>query len=140
MKYTKGDVEFHRDGYGPVRPAVNVKVGLLNWPLEELGVSDELAEEAGNLAFELAQEAFWNEIAPDWAQECLGDVEVFSEGRSAGWLVVDGLEDFETWDAIQLAKWHKFEAGIRDIIRVLTSWDRVKENIETFGMLEDSGH
>lgn len=40
------------------------------------------------------------------------------------------LEDFETWDAIQLAKWHKFEVGIRDIIREITSWDRIQEDIE----------
>jgi hypothetical protein len=129
--YSKQDVQFHRDGYGPSRPAINVKVRNLNWPIaEELGVSEEIAEQAGELALESAQVNFWNEAAPDLASECLGDVQVFSEGRQSGWLVVHGLDDFETWDAVQLAKWRKFEVGIRDLIRDLTDWQTVKENIE----------
>ena len=129
--YSKGSVQFHRDGYGPSHPAINVKVRHLNWPIaEELGVSEEIAERAGELALESAQVNFWNEAAPDLASECLGDVQVFSEGRQGGWLVVHGLDDFETWDAVQLAKWRKFEVGIRDLIRDLTDWQTVKENID----------
>lgn len=127
---SKNGVQLHSEGYGRGRPAINVKVYNLNWPLEELGVSEGIAEQAGQLAFESAQVHFWNEDAPELASECLGDVEVFSEGRSGGWLVVEGLDDPETWDAEQLANWDKFEAGIEDLIRDLTNWQDVKENIE----------
>lgn len=130
--YSKQDVKFHRDGYGPSRPAINVKVRNLNWPIaEELGVSEEIAEQAGNLAFEMAQVNFWNEDAPNLADDCFGDdVKTFSEGRQSGWLVVHGLDDFETWDAVQLAKWRRFEVGIWNLIRELTDWQTVKEDIK----------
>ena len=127
MVYTKKDVKFHRDNFGPVRPAVNVKVPFLNWHLDEIGASEDLAA----FVFESIQEDFWYHLAPDWAKECLGDhVDIFAEGRSDGWLVVEGLDDPRYWNAIQLAKWRKFETGIRRIIQEITDWDCVKNEIE----------
>jgi hypothetical protein len=118
----KQDVKFHSDGYRPSRPAVNVKVhrGIedvdfkqfhadadegftLAWVQEH--VSDERLNDAFNWAcergFERLQEA---------AQAIFGSgVKVWAEGRSGGWAVVEGLPDFDSWDAIALTRWARFE-------------------------------
>lgn len=60
-------------------------------------------------AFALACESGWETIHED-AREIFGvHVKVYSEGRSGGWAVVHGLPDIDTWDAIMLGKWRKFE-------------------------------
>ena len=43
-------------------------------------------------------------------------VKVYSDGRSGGWLVVHGLPDVESWDAIDLGRWAKFEKMIRGLV------------------------
>lgn len=135
MKYTKEDVKFHREGYyGKSYPAVNVKV--YHWPkisdLErELSCSEEEAEKAVEIAFQSAQEAFWQlGEAEEIVNECFGKgVKFYSEGRSGGWLIVQGLKDFEYWDAIDLAKWRKFEKMIKAEVKWLTSTERMVEEI-----------
>ena len=42
-------------------------------------------------------------------------VQVYSEGRSGGWLVVSGLDDVESWDAIALGRWARFQRQIETI-------------------------
>ena len=134
--YTKDDVQFHSDGYREGRPAVNVKV--YGWacgvPLPlELGSSypvgrpdllethyteplftHEWSEE--HVDDETGSAFFWQactdgfEMLQEDALEIFGrGVEVFAEGRSGGWAVVDGLPAIEEWDAIDLGKWRKFE-------------------------------
>ena len=138
--YTKDDIEFHRDGYGPMRPAVNVKV--YHYPsvwdvMDDFDCSEETAEKALEYAFESAQYRFWEEAQEiaDWhLSNHFGKVKVYSEGRSGGWLVVHGLayrdevEDY--WDALDLTAWYAFEKAIRAEIKYLCSWEYIKEDIE----------
>lgn len=128
------DVEFHSDGFRPSRPAVNVKVrgsyDDVTLPLELGGVSedggktwqavltdplfthewieDNMSEESVFGFFDAACQDAWEMLTED-AKEIFGShVKVYSEGRSGGWAVVDGLPEFDTWDAIMLGKWGKF--------------------------------
>lgn len=66
----------------------------------------------------------WMQIAANDGWEMLGEqaqeifgahVKVWSEGRSGGWAVVDGLDDFDTWDAIMVSKWSRFAKVARTI-------------------------
>ena len=141
--YRKDDVSFHSDGFRPGHPAVNVKVrrfaeGLDCDDLVKLhGCSKDQAEKALEWAFNMAQREFW-ECVQDWAEECLGDhVKAYSEGRSSGWVVVYHLPDFETWDAVQLAKWRRFEAGCLSHVRDLCKREVVLESIEANRWAED---
>jgi hypothetical protein len=50
------------------------------------------------------------------ADEIFGrPVKVYSEGRCGGWAIVDGLPDFESWDAVLLARWAKFARVARSL-------------------------
>jgi hypothetical protein len=120
--YSRDDVETH---YGQNRPAVNVKVydsladGFRAFqgyePDADSAFTLEWIEE--NVSDESLDSLFWRVCADEVeqavtdAREILGvraqDVE--QDGRSGGWLVVTGLPDLEDWDAVQIAKWRKFE-------------------------------
>lgn len=128
--YSREDVQTHSDHFGPQRPAVNVKVHqslregyeefckdegevnahfTLDWI--ERHVSDERLDDL----FWLICEDEWGQIKQD-AKDIFGpSVTVWSEGRSGGWAVVDGLDDPEEWDAIALAKWRRFERLARGL-------------------------
>jgi len=54
-------------------------------------------------------------------------VKTWQEGRSGGWLVVDGLRPLKTWDAIDLMKWYRFQKAIKAAIKDLFEWENVKE-------------
>ncbi len=67
-------------------------------------------------AYEIACEQGWED-----AKELANDIfppnaKVWSDGRSGGWLVVDGLPDVDDWDAIQLGYWSKFVKGVQCIL------------------------
>ena len=131
----KSDVQFHRDGYGPSHPAINVKVrnGSLEQGVRAFHAANpEIPERFTEnwIRANVPQDAldnWWNtacqsgfELAESDAQEIFGKhVKVYSEGRSSGWLIVEGLPDFDTWNAPMLAKWAKFsrycEAYVKDI-------------------------
>jgi hypothetical protein len=149
MAYSKADVRWHSDGFGPRRPAVNVK----HWP--DLGrdvewshfdgaesafhcwVRHALADDhTWHVAWMRGAESCWEMVESD-AQEIFGShVRVWSQGRSGGWAVVDGLPDFDTWDATTTAKWGKFEryaqASARDLAYQMVStlylneWEAVR--------------
>lgn len=137
MGYKKSDVTFHREGFGEGRPAVNVKVpsGLPKLPLE-LGQSsdddgttwqvsrtdpgftaewiDGLGDRDLNGWFEAACESGW-EYLQTLAEEVFGPgVKVYSEGRSSGWAIVDGIADFDSWNAVDLSRWLRFEKLARE--------------------------
>lgn len=134
--YTKADVEFHSDGFRPSRPAVRVK----HWPDFERDVDwSEFEAEFHDwalaelerpgvfeVAWEVGCENCWDLVQAD-ADECFREtapngnyfVKVWSQGRSGGWAVVDGLKDFESWDAIDLAAWRKFERQAKEDARDL---------------------
>lgn len=141
MIRTKADIEFHAEHYRPARPAINVKV--YHYPdvwqvMDTFDCGEELAQQALNYAFEAAQRDFWEDRVPAYVDMCLkehfGNVQAYSEGRSGGWLVVDGLgyrSDIEdSWDAIDLAKWRSFEATICREVKWMCSWEYVKSDIE----------
>jgi hypothetical protein len=131
--YKKDDVDIHSEGFGRRgHPAVNVKVQKFpSLDLEErFGCSEEQAEKAGQFAFEAACQRFWEEV-DDIAREIFGKhVKVYSEGRSGGWAVVNGLDSIEEWDAVMLGKWHKFENTLKKEVEYLTSKDYVLQEIE----------
>jgi len=67
-------------------------------------------------AEEIARECGW-EDAKELAREVWGDrVQVYSEGRSGGWLVVEGLGEVEEWDAIDVSRWARFQRGVGWIV------------------------
>src|SRR5262245_23531767 len=119
MMRTKEDIEYHRVGYSYNSvPAVNVKVynnlssGMKewakDWPDPDPRFTEEWIEE--NLSDETVDAIFWQSCELRWedleweAREIWGDnaytdsqgrrryaVNVYSEGRSGGWAVVDGI-------------------------------------------------
>lgn len=51
------------------------------------------------------------------AEECFGPgVKVYSEGRSGGWAIVDGLPPFDSWDAVMVAKWTRFAKWAGEVV------------------------
>lgn len=77
---------------------------------------DDYGMEWTDYAYEIARDGGW-EAARELAAEVFPQsVDVWSDGRSGGWLVVDGLPDVEDWDAIQLGYWSKFVRGVQAIL------------------------
>ena len=68
-------------------------------------------------AEEIAREVGW-EQAKEWAYEVWGSdqVKVWSDGRSGGWLIVEGLGDVEDWDAIELSRWCRFAGLVQETL------------------------
>lgn len=134
--YRKDDVETHGERYNRTQyPAVNVKCYSFPscWKIADyLKCTPEQAEKAGEFAFESAQEQFWENVQA-YADECFGKgkTKVYSAGRSGGWAVVEGLPTIESWDAIQLGKWRKFETGLKSSVKYLTSFETFAKNIES---------
>ena len=121
-----------RQGY----PALNVKVHNF-WPTQaaiqaRFNCPEEIADRALEYAFESTAELFWNESAPEIARECFSHfpVEVWQDGRSGGWLYVEGLPDVSSWDAIMLGRWARFARMIREDIRDRAGPEGVMEDIE----------
>jgi hypothetical protein len=143
-KYTRDDVEMHSDGYGPRRPAVNVKVAGSPESAWAEFVKDEEPDDGftlewvrENVSEERLEAIFWNvcenefEYLAAWAttdEDAIfpasqyGRVTIEREGRSGGWAVVDGLPDVEEWDAILLARWRKFERVAKDFAGSVMVW------------------
>lgn len=109
----KSDVVI-RCEHGREYPAVNVKVYTdLPCPMpEEFAPMTRAWVDAHEIDFQTcwewaAQDGF--ERAEYAAAEFFGaQVEVYSSGRSAGWLIVSGLPEVESWDAIMLGRWGRF--------------------------------
>ena len=132
-RFTKADVEMYSGGYGRAgHPAINVKVH--DFPsadeiVDRFGCSEATAMKAGEYAFAVEQEVFW-EGAKELARELFGNVKVYSAGRSGGWLVVEGLPDVGSWDAITVLAWGRFERQLKADIASRTSKDSVFDGIE----------
>jgi hypothetical protein len=132
----KSDIETHSDHmYGPQYPAVNVKVYCRTPGYEDVmekfpGCDKDTAEKALEYAYEFSVEDFW-ERAKEKAEEIFGNVKVHSAGRSSGWLVLNGLDPIESWDAIACSKWFKFEKELKEEIKWRCSLEVVLEDIES---------
>lgn len=134
--YSRDDVQTHSDGFGRcARPAVNVKVyrdirdAWREFEREEQpepGFTLEWVED--NVSEETLDAVFWHcceaefEYLESWATGADGDplfpgyrVTLEREGRSGGWVVVDGLPELEDWDAVLIARWRRFERIAREI-------------------------
>lgn len=137
-RYRKSDIDTHYD-HGRSLPAFNVKVyatcddatakrvatdngydptQFMEW-LRTAYASDtgyeedwECPEWAWNSACEGESEYF-----QEWLPELLGrdDIKSWHEGRQGGWLVVDGLPDIDSWDAIMVNRWGKAERIAKEI-------------------------
>ena len=132
---TKEDIEFHSDGFRQAKPAVNVKVydsltnGFRKWHVDNPDADKRYTEEwiEENLTDEQTSDIFWWQCEMRWedlemeAQEIWGHdmiedrrgrhyrVKVYSEGRSGGWAIVEGIDhDVDSWDAIEFNKWKRF--------------------------------
>lgn len=128
MSYSRNNVRMHRDGYADPLPAVNVKIYAPLARRDALNVAsatdDRKREAFANDAlkvlpewtYEASLESGWEDLERD-AREIFGpNVEVYSQGRSGGWCVVKGLSPVETWDAITLGKWRRFEKWALSIV------------------------
>ncbi len=108
----KNDVQTHNDRpWGRNYPALNVKAyhfGRASDIEKATGCTEEVAEKAMEYAFNMASDAFWEDVKEAAADTFGSGVKVYSAGRSGGWLIVEGLDDIDTWDAIGLSKWRKF--------------------------------
>ena len=126
-------------------PAINVKVYNPGWNSEtvktEYGCSEKTAENAAQEAWDLACSAFWRY----WADDAdlteyfpgHGKLEVFSEGRSGGWLVLSGLPEFEDWTSDLLAQWESFVTAVNDTIKHYSSWAYAKDEINDLELARD---
>jgi hypothetical protein len=136
--YSKANVQFHRDGlYGPSKPAINVKLykidlRTLTLPLEEgvvdgaatyteddfthdwidANVEEDEMETVWHGVCEQGWESLEQEAKDIWGKE----TKVFAEGRSGGWAIVEGLKDFEDWNAVDLAQWRRFEQYAKAVL------------------------
>jgi hypothetical protein len=130
--YSREDVQFHSDGYRPGKPAVNVKVykdirdawkAFERDEAPDARFTPEWVEE--NVSDDALDSIFWmtcefeyeylEAYATSDEDAILPGASLSREGRSGGWVVVDNLPDLEEWDAVQLAKWRKFERVAREI-------------------------
>ncbi len=125
--YRKEDVDI-KDSL----PAVNVKA--YDTPsvykiAEHFNCSEDQAGKACEFAFNSTCEMFWEQIG-DTAEYHFGDVNIWSAGRSGSWLVVEGLPNIDSWDAVQLAKWRKFEREVKAEVKHITSFEAFADAIE----------
>jgi hypothetical protein len=128
--YSRDDVQTHSDGFRDSLPAVNVKVydsladGYKKFraddPDADAGFTLDWIEE--NVSEEALDALFWHtcewetEYVEGFVAEILGPHATLErQGRSGGWLAIRGLDDLDEWDAVQLAKWRKFEKWTRDV-------------------------
>jgi hypothetical protein len=115
-------------------PSINVKIGYRKFApgltAEMVNCDEDLFEKAKELAFNAEQGFFWDEAAQEIAERHLGaNVTVYSAGRSSGHLIVEGLDDVETWNAIPVSAWWRFVRAIEADIAERCDTERTKENI-----------
>lgn len=132
-----------RAEHGREHPTVNIKVHALRSDMEALLPLDlGSVQEPGETEFRTVttpadfnfawidkhlsqqdQETWWQfacedgfEQAKELAKETFGShVEVYTEGRSGGWLVVHNLPEIEDWDPGLVSKWVEFAKQVRSI-------------------------
>lgn len=137
-------VTMHSESGREGHPAVNVKVNYDEQKLRELlpldlgGVSSDNGTTFTQVFTEAGYTLEWIDAHVDaetrdvwWQAACEdnfalarelavetfgGHVQVYSEGRSGGWLVVYGLGVVENWTLPELAKWKEFEHQVRTLV------------------------
>lgn len=146
-RFRKADIEFHYDGR-EAHAAVNVKLDNLTDPdpravaldmdateaeAEEFAAAwSALDDEKRQGWYDLAAEDGWRRLEEDAAEIFGKGAEVYGEGRSGGWAVVNpGVsryalgdrfsgpyteEEVAAWDALAVAKWGKFSRYCADAV------------------------
>jgi len=133
MIMKKTEIEMYYEHGRGMRPAINVK--SRNYPstfnvADRLGCTEKQAEKALDFCWNSACECFWEE-AQETVAEIFGKcVKVYSTGRSGGHLIVSGLPDVESWDAIAVSRWARLNRWCRIGIEYLSSIDYVIDEIE----------
>ena len=137
MIRTKADVDIRNSRSHRGVPCVNVKVYADCWSsvvIERVANDNACPSFVGWMQNHL-EDMFNNfgRSAPSWMEhawnaaieqgwECLRfdaegifgrGVKVYSDGRSGGWCVVEGLPPVESWDALMLTKWKRFAKWAR---------------------------
>ncbi len=131
----KSEITLHAEHFRAARPAINVKqrgafgpsIGAIT---DKFGCTDSDAQHALELAWDSAARSFWEQIGETVA-EIFPGCKAYSEGRSEGWLVVEGLPDVESWNGAMVAKWGKLVRIVREDIKYRSAPDTVLEDIET---------
>ena len=124
---------------GYVMPAINVKIYRSPWEVElplVLGSTSsapdfvwepihtepefnrawiEAHQNAFEWAWDITLEDSWRVLEAAAAEIFGRDVQLFQDGRSGSWAVVQGLEHVENWDAIALGRWARFAKRARQI-------------------------
>lgn len=69
------------------------------------------------IAMECSREDGWEQAQSD-LEDIFSEyqIKVWSDGRSGGWLIVEGLPDVESWDAIMVARWAKACRFVKDVL------------------------
>jgi len=132
--------------YGPANPSVCVKVHNMGASIQDVvdkfACTKAQAENALGFAFDAACRAFW-EYWQDTTGDCENglsgskeyayfpghDVTVHCEGRSGGWLIVNGLPEVCEWDAILVSRWNKFQKAVKDDVAYRMGKDVLLEDI-----------
>ena len=135
MGYGSNDIETRYER-GERRPAVNVKCrGMfgsekLRREWEARGYPESQIDKALEYCWESHVECFWENASSD-AEELWGSrAKVSSDGRSGGWLVVDGIGSPEDWDAIAIGRWHRFEKWRTGDVAYFCSDEAIRESVE----------
>lgn len=132
MKKSDVQTSYHQGCQG--LPMINVKCyhfpGAYDVQKHFPGASEAQLERAVEWAWNSSCRMFW-EDAQETAKEVFGDVKVFSEGRSGGWLLVTGLPDVEEWNAPLVKKWEKFSRLIKESIAEHCKVENVADVIES---------
>lgn len=132
-------VTVHCDGHGGEwHPAVNVKVYGLDITPDDVrrrfGCDERTAARALEWAWEAMREDFWEFSARGLAEEYFGGgVEALQEGRSGGWLAVNGLPPVDEWDSAMREKWAEFESHVLTCIGDATDTGNLIDTIEANG-------
>ncbi len=145
-RFTKSEVTMHAEMYRTANPAVNVKVYSMGASIQDVverfGCTEEQAEHAMEFASECACEQFWEywqDTKGDFENGISGskeyayfpghDVSIDCEGRSGGWLIVNGLPEVCEWDAILVSRWNKFQKAVKDDVAYRMGKDVLLEDI-----------
>ena len=125
------------DGGFTLLPVVDVKV--YDWPpvsqfVAWFGCTEELAEGVSQWVYETARNDFWGWYLSDVLDDVLGeyDATAYATGRSGGWVVVDGLPPVDTWDAVMLGRWRRFEKMLKEAVEWYSSSGRILEAINEY--------
>jgi len=123
-------------------PAVKVKCYHfgpdLSVIMERFKCSEEIAQRALNWAWESACQQFWESFNPGWYNDLEEyyfpgtGASIVQEGRSGGWAAVDGLKALEDWDAVDLARWRKFENSLtREVASTAKDFESILGDMES---------